>query len=139
MTGRGGNNNNVTSDMLSDSYYFMELTRDVKGFSVGPHTDSQAKWVTTLFYLPRDRKLVGKGGTLVGKFKDGRKQTGGSTWQSFDGFVPVRRAAFEPNSALAFAPCHTSWHAVEAMGGAVVRDTIQGFISSETKRPKKAC
>lgn len=32
----------------------MELNRDRAGYEIGPHTDSQGKWVTTLYYLAKD-------------------------------------------------------------------------------------
>jgi|AntAceMinimDraft_1070359.scaffolds.fasta_scaffold28598_2 hypothetical protein len=34
--------------------YEVELNRDRVGYEIGPHTDSQAKWVTTLYYLAKD-------------------------------------------------------------------------------------
>ena len=109
---------------------------NVAGYAIGPHTDSEAKWVTTLFYLPKTNILKGAGGTLVGKFRDGKQQKEGSKWEGFGGYNVVKRAPFTPNSVFAFAPCYTSWHAVAplAMKGAVRRDTIQAFIS--TKSPK---
>eukprot|EP00959_Pyramimonas_sp_CCMP1952_P277100 5792474-Pyramimonas_sp.AAC.1 len=34
-------------------WYTMSLGRDLKGYNIGPHTDTADKWVTTLFYLPK--------------------------------------------------------------------------------------
>ena len=85
------------------------------------------------------RRLVNEGGTLVGKFNDQRAQPGGSRWLKFDGYEVTRRAQFAPNSMLAFAPCHTSWHAVAAVQAGVARDTIQAFVSSRQKIPKEKC
>lgn len=53
-------------------------------------------------------------------------------------FDTIEKAHYLPNSVLAFAPCHTSWHAVEYTES--VRDTIQGFIKSEgSSMPKATC
>ena len=41
-------------------HYGMELNRDRSGYQIGPHTDSELKWVTTLYYLAKD---------LVGRFR----------------------------------------------------------------------
>ena len=40
-------------DMPKNYFYSMALGRDLKGYSIGPHTDTADKWVTTLYYLPR--------------------------------------------------------------------------------------
>ena len=34
-------------------WYTMSLGRDLKGYSIGPHTDTADKWVTTLYFLPK--------------------------------------------------------------------------------------
>jgi len=120
-------------------FYSAELNRDLSGFSVGPHTDGTAKWVTTLFYLPKDDSLLHKGGTLVGKFNNGLSQPGASRWMSFNNYEVARKAQFAPNSLMAFAPCHTSWHAVSPINAGVARDSIQAFVSSKDKIPKEKC
>jgi hypothetical protein len=40
-------------DMPKNFFYSMALGRDLRGYSIGPHTDTADKWVTTLYYLPR--------------------------------------------------------------------------------------
>lgn len=40
-------------NMRKNYYYVMALGRDLRGYSIGPHTDTADKWVTTLFYLPK--------------------------------------------------------------------------------------
>ena len=38
-----------------DIHTRMELNRDRNGYEIGPHTDTGAKWLTTLYYLPQAR------------------------------------------------------------------------------------
>ena len=40
-------------DMPKNYWYTMSLGRDLRGYNIGPHTDTADKWVTTLFYLPK--------------------------------------------------------------------------------------
>jgi hypothetical protein len=40
-------------NMPKNYFYSMALGRDLRGYSIGPHTDTADKWVTTLYYLPR--------------------------------------------------------------------------------------
>ena len=50
------------------------------------------------------------------------------------------RAKFLPNSAFAFAPCDTSWHAVRGMDAPdAVRDSVQGFVYGGVPLPKRQC
>jgi hypothetical protein len=54
-----------------------------------------------------------------------------------------------PNAMVAFAPCFSSWHAVQELKEGVTRDTIQGFVHfakarkqlhiRESMLPKQAC
>jgi len=55
----GARHKNVTS-IKSQIQTTMELNRDRAGYQIGPHTDSELKWVTTLYYLAKD---------LVGRFR----------------------------------------------------------------------
>lgn len=118
----------------------MELNRDRDGYEIGPHTDSHGKWVTCLYYLPRDSSHEADGGTAVVRSKSGREQGADSTWESWKDpdFEVVRQAHYVPNSVFAFAPCLGSWHAVPKMQAAFTRDTIQTFImSTGAKKYKK--
>ena len=121
----------------------MELNRDRAGYEIGPHTDSQGKWVTTLYYLAKDLEHE-KTGTCVVRSKTGRTQTEGSVWEDWrdPDFEIATQARYVPNSVFAFAPCFGSWHAVPKVTGrnGFVRDTIQTFLMEATKSaPKKEC
>ena len=61
---------------LVGPYAEMELNRDRAGYEIGPHTDSQGKWVTTLYYLAKDLENENTG-TCVVRSKSGRIQTVG--------------------------------------------------------------
>lgn len=128
-------------NIRSQFYYFMELNRDLTGYQIGPHTDSENKWVTTLYYLPYDDSHISEGGTAVVKSKSGRVQTKGSkraSWKSSD-WIVADRAPYKHNTVFAFSPCYSSWHAVPQVAHAFARDTIQGFVSSRTSVAKQKC
>ena len=118
----------------------VELNRDRDRYEIGPHTDSHGKWVTMLYYLPKDDTHESDGGTAVIRSKSRREQFGDSTWESWTDpdFEVVRRARYVPNSVFAFAPCLSSWHAVPKLQQAFVRDSIQTFIMSKQWKDKKS-
>ena len=118
----------------------VELNRDRDRYEIGPHTDSHGKWVTMLYYLPKDDTHESDGGTAVIRSKSRREQFGDSTWESWTDpdFEVVRRARYVPNSVFAFAPCLSSWHAVPKLQQTFVRDSIQTFIMSKQWKDKKS-
>ena len=67
----------------------MDLSRDLTGYQINPHTDSSHKLVTTLYYLPRTSDMAHVG-TLVVKSKHGKLSKAGSGRSTWDGFE-VRR------------------------------------------------
>ncbi|KAK3267181.1 hypothetical protein CYMTET_24249 [Cymbomonas tetramitiformis] len=119
--------------------YRMDLSRDLSGYEIGPHTDTDFKWVTTLFYLPSTAKHSGVG-TAILKSKSGRVQKSGTRHMPWGSDWTVHsRAPFIPNSVFAFAPCWHSWHAVPKMKEQVTRDTLQGFVQSSKRTSKFPC
>jgi hypothetical protein len=50
-----------------------------------------------------------------------------------------RRVAYVPNTMLAFAPCHTSFHAVRPIDVEIRRDSIQGFVMFKQDVNKEKC
>jgi hypothetical protein len=105
----------------------MDLSRDVTGYAINPHTDTAKKLVTTLYYLPKTDEIADQG-TLVVKSLAGKIVKSGSGRASWDNMEVIRQAKFLPNSMLAFAPCQASWHAVKRTDTPTQRDTIQGFV-----------
>ncbi|XRB18794.1 glycosyltransferase family 29 protein [Pseudoscourfieldia marina] len=121
----------------------LDLARDGKDYGITPHTDSNEKALTILYYLPRDdsAKHVGTSTFLSrSRIEDGGfGMTYGSDWKnsSIAGeFEEVNTAPFLPNSAFIFAPCQSSWHAVRPIGNAA-RDTLQAFITVRALHNKK--
>jgi len=119
--------------------YEMDLSRDVTGYAILPHTDSSGKMVTTLYYLPRtaDPK-VAQAGTCVVRSLTGEVTKSGSGRHGWEDMEVAFQAKFVPNSMMAFAPCTSSWHAVKKTAGKVTRNTIQGFVHINDKTPRKA-
>jgi len=122
--------------------YRLDLSRDMTGYQIGPHTDTDKKWVTTLFYLPSSAKHANVGTTLL-KSTTGRTQQKGTKHMKFGPeWEAVFAAPFVPNSVMAFAPCWHSWHYVPKVAERVTRDTLQGFIQGfgrTTGRKKVQC
>eukprot|EP00740_Mantoniella_antarctica_P002682 CAMPEP_0181361166 /NCGR_PEP_ID=MMETSP1106-20121128/7121_1 /TAXON_ID=81844 /ORGANISM="Mantoniella antarctica, Strain SL-175" /LENGTH=191 /DNA_ID=CAMNT_0023474621 /DNA_START=609 /DNA_END=1184 /DNA_ORIENTATION=- len=128
----------ATSDVIASaqsakSFYRLDLNRDLGGYSIGPHTDTLGKLITTLYYLPADKSLQ-MYGTSVVKILQRRfvKHMTVKTWETGvrKGLIKVvRLAKFLPNSVFAFSPCKDSWHAVKGhTGGDLMRDSLQGFV-----------
>ncbi|KAK3266511.1 hypothetical protein CYMTET_24873 [Cymbomonas tetramitiformis] len=119
----------------------LDLSRDLAGYAIDPHTDTDNKLVTTLYYLPSGSQMP-KAGTLVLKSKRGavsKDGTGKRTWAS-GRFVVAKQLRYLPNVVVAFAPCWRSWHAVRKISSpSIPRDTIQGFIHSSKQAIKRQC
>mmetsp|Transcript_40061 Transcript_40061/g.55664 ORF Transcript_40061/g.55664 Transcript_40061/m.55664 type:complete len:457 (+) Transcript_40061:219-1589(+) len=120
-------------------WYMMSLGRDLRGYSIGPHTDTADKWVTTLYYLARNNRHPDLG-TCVVKSKSGMVSKGNFRGK-LDGtdFVIEKQAPYVRNSLMSFSACEASWHAVQKVPGDILRDTIQGFVSGQMFGGKKEC
>lgn len=97
------------------------LIRDHAGYSIGPHTDSPAKVITVLLYLPKDESLVGAGTSIYTPKEAGFTCKGGPHYPS-DQFNIVKTMPFKPNSAFAFLKTDNSFHGVEPCTG--TRDVL---------------
>ena len=119
--------------------YRLELSRDMSGYGIGPHTDTDKKWVTTLFYLPSTAKHAGVGTSILRSNSNRVQKQGTRHFKFGPDFVTAFKAPFVPNTVIAFAPCWHSWHAVETMTESVMRDTLQGFVVSSITGKKQPC
>lgn len=90
------------------------LVSDRTGYSLGPHTDSQVKVISLLFYLPKDDSLAAHGTSLYVPLEEGFTCPGGPHY-GFDQFRRVASVPFLPNTMLAFAKSETSFHGVETI------------------------
>jgi hypothetical protein len=88
------------------------LTRDIPGYRITPHTDTQWKGITVQLYLPRDAKTP-----HIGTIFHERQA---------DGSMPkTRQMQFVPNSGYAFAVGDNTWHSADPVGTEVsTRDSI---------------
>jgi len=88
------------------------ITRDTTGFSIGPHTDTDQKVLTLLYYLPKDLSQVHLG-TSIYVARDPNFKGAGGVHYTTDGFKKVFTAPFEPNSLFCFMKTDQSFHGVE--------------------------
>eukprot|EP00959_Pyramimonas_sp_CCMP1952_P375717 7869177-Pyramimonas_sp.AAC.1 len=64
----------------------MDLSRDVTGYAILPHTDSASKMVTTLYYLPKGRSLARSGTCVVRSLKQETVKSGSGrhSWDNME-------------------------------------------------------
>ncbi|SRR6266540_652253 len=88
------------------------LTRDIPGYSITPHTDTQWKGITVQLYLPRDEAHPNIGTIFHGRMADG-------------GLTRDTQMRFAPNTGYAFAVGDDTWHSADPVGAGVeTRDSI---------------
>jgi len=88
------------------------LTRDIPGYRITPHTDTQWKGITVQLYLPRDDR-----NTHIGTIFHDRLP---------DGSLPkATQMKFAPNTGYAFAVADNTWHSADPVGAEIeTRDSI---------------
>ena len=88
------------------------LTRDIPGYRITPHTDTQWKGITVQLYLPRDASATHIGTIFHGRLPDGA-------------LTRATQMRFAPNSGYAFAVGDNTWHSADPVGTEVsTRDSI---------------
>jgi len=90
------------------------VVSDRSNYSIGPHTDSRARFVSLLFYLSPDPvyKLYGTG---LYKPKDPEKKTNHLTHHKFSEFELCKFVEYIPNRLLIFPRTDSSYHGVEPL------------------------
>lgn len=88
------------------------LVQDYTTYSLGPHTDSPAKVLSFLFYLPPDDSLAHLG-TSIYIPKDPRFTCPGGPHHPFEMFDRMMTMPFLPNTLFAFMKTQNSFHGVE--------------------------
>lgn len=88
------------------------LVQDYTTYSLGPHTDSPAKVLSFLFYLPPDDSLAHLG-TSIYVPKDPRFRCPGGPHHRFEMFDRMMTLPFLPNTLFAFLKTDNSFHGVE--------------------------
>jgi len=88
------------------------LTRDIPGYRITPHTDTQWKGITVQFYLPRDDRATHIGTIFHDRLPDGS-------------LPKATRMRFAPNTGYAFAVGDNTWHSADPVDDSVTtRDSI---------------
>ena len=99
------------------------LIRDFSGYAIGPHTDSQKKIMSALFYLPKDDSMKEFGTSIYTPKQEGFTCSGVRHYPFAD-FDTVSTMPFMPNSLFAFPKSNKSFHGVEKFIGEGVRDIL---------------
>jgi hypothetical protein len=99
------------------------LVRDSQNYALGPHTDSPAKVISFLFYLPADDSQSHLG-TSIYVPKDGQFTCPGGPHYPFDGFERMLTMPYLPNSLFAFLKTPNSFHGVEPVNDAGVQRNL---------------
>ena len=88
------------------------LTRDIPGYRITPHTDTQWKGMTIQLYLPRDASATHIGTIFHERLPDGS-------------LSKICQMKFAPNTGYAFAVGDNTWHSADPVGTEVdTRDSI---------------
>lgn len=90
------------------------LVEDITRYALGPHTDTPAKVITALFYLPPDNSQIHLGTSLYMP-KDPARRCPGTAHHKFEDFDRVATMPFAPNSMFAFPKSDISFHGVEPL------------------------
>jgi hypothetical protein len=90
------------------------LVHDRTRYSLGPHTDSPAKVISLLFYLPADERRAQLGTSIYVPKERGFTCPGG-THYPFERFDRVATMPFLPNSLFGFVRTNNSFHGVEPL------------------------
>jgi len=88
------------------------LVEDRTRYALGPHTDTPAKVVSMLFYLPADESQSHLG-TSIYVPKDPQFTCEGGPHHPFERFDRMATMPFHPNSVFAFVKTANSFHGVE--------------------------
>jgi hypothetical protein len=96
------------------------LVQDYTTYSLGPHTDSPAKVLSFLFYLPPDDSLSHLG-TSIYVPKDPKFTCPGGPHHPFEQFRLMTTMPFLPNTLFAFLKTQNSFHGVEPIAETGVR------------------
>lgn len=106
------------------------LVQDYTTYSLGPHTDSTAKVMSFLFYLPADDSLSHLGTSVYIPKEPGFTCPGGPHYE-FEDFHRMITMPYKPNTLFAFLKTDMSFHGVEPIEGTVRRDLLLYDIKAE--------
>ena len=94
------------------------LVKDYTKYQLGAHTDSPNKFLTFLFYLPRDETIREIGTSLYKPLNKDITTSFSSHYtmeETNNNFVETKKAEFLPNSVLIFPRTNYSYHGVSSI------------------------
>lgn len=114
------------------------LVRDRTSYALGPHTDSPAKALAFLFYLPPDASMAHLG-TSIYLPRDPAFSCPGGPHYSFAKFQRMSTMPYLPNALFAFMKTPNSFHGVEPISEPQVqRDLLLYDIRAEVPQQQPA-
>ncbi len=99
------------------------LVRDFTNYAIPPHTDTDHKLVSLLFYLPRDDSKRHLGTSIYAPRDSGFAGDGGKHYKP-ELFRHVARMPYVPNALFAFLRTDWSFHGVEPIADAEVERNL---------------
>ena len=92
------------------------LVKDLTKYKLGVHTDSPAKFLTFLFYLPKNDELKELGTALYKpKIKDFHLKKSVKGHHSVEDFNLIKKVDFLPNTLFIFPRTNYSYHGVQTV------------------------
>jgi hypothetical protein len=113
------------------------LVQDSQNYALGPHTDTPAKVLAFLFYLPTDDSKSHLG-TSIYVPKDPAFTCPGGPHYGFDRFERMLTMPYLPNSLFGFLKTSNSFHGVEPVNDADVRRNLLLYDVKVKPRPQVA-
>jgi hypothetical protein len=112
------------------------IVRDRTSYALGPHTDSPAKALSFLFYLPPDASKAHLG-TSIYVPRDPAFVCNGGPHHAFDKFQRMLTLPYVPNALFAFMKTPNSFHGVEPIEEPEVqRDLLLYDLRAEAAPPQ---
>lgn len=96
----------------------ISLVKDYTKYQLGAHTDSPRKFLTFLFYLPKDESLKDIGTSLYKPLNSDFKLSYESHYSKVEtdkNFEEIKKVPFLPNSVLIFPRTNFSFHGVSSI------------------------
>lgn len=92
------------------------LVKDITKYKLGVHTDTPSKFLTFLFYIPKDNKLKSLGTSLYEpKDKDFFQSNNSKGHYPLEHFNFVKKVDFLPNTLFVFPRTNISYHGVDTI------------------------
>ncbi|MGE0724902.1 MAG: hypothetical protein AB7O45_11030 [Alphaproteobacteria bacterium] len=110
----------------------LEINVDGENYAIAPHTDSEAKIATMLFYLPEDESRADLGTAIFAPKQAGFVSERPNQYP-FELFDKVKAFPYVPNSCFTFLKTDNSFHGRETVTGENLRRPMM-FVSIQHSR-----